>query len=239
MSSTFFGDYLARRSMYSPHDVAFKDLGKTDVHSDGLRVTFVEANERANRLAGWLQAQGVGHADRVAILAKDGIEHFDCFFACSKLGAIHTAMNWRLHPQEVVEIFQSVQPTVLLFSGDFVSAVQEIAKIYSIGLVQLDGEMLSIALDYGIIQDQEWSFTPCDHVVEEDIAALIFTGGTTGLPKAAKISHRQIAWNTLNTIIHDLRHGDTYLNVFPLFHTGGMFVYTVPLVIGWNNDCDA
>ena len=40
-----------------------------------------------------------------------------------------------------------------------------------------------------------------------------------------------IAWNTLNTVIHDLRHEDTYLNVFPLFHTGGMFVYTLPNVI--------
>jgi fatty-acyl-CoA synthase len=68
-------------------------------------------------------------------------------------------------------------------------------------------------------------------VDEETIAALIFTGGTTGLPKAAQISHRMIAWNTLNTIIHDLYHDDTYLNVFPLFHTGGLFVYTLPNVI--------
>jgi fatty-acyl-CoA synthase len=51
------------------------------------------------------------------------------------------------------------------------------------------------------------------------------------MPKAAQVSHRMIAWNTLNTFIHDLRHEDTYLNVFPLFHTGGLFVYTMPQVI--------
>jgi len=66
---------------------------------------------------------------------------------------------------------------------------------------------------------------------EEDIACLIFTGGTTGLPKAAQISHRMIAWNTLNTIIHDLHHDDVTVNTFPLFHTGGLLVYTVPLLI--------
>jgi fatty-acyl-CoA synthase len=68
-------------------------------------------------------------------------------------------------------------------------------------------------------------------VDEETIAALIFTGGTTGRPKAAQISHRMIAWNTLNTVIHDLHHDDVYLNVFPLFHTGGLFVYTLPQII--------
>ena len=65
----------------------------------------------------------------------------------------------------------------------------------------------------------------------EDIAALIFTGGTTGLAKAAQVSHRMIAWNTLNTVIHDVTHDDVYLNVFPMFHTGGIFVYTLPQVI--------
>ncbi|PJF40782.1 MAG: long-chain fatty acid--CoA ligase, partial [Candidatus Thermofonsia Clade 1 bacterium] len=70
-----------------------------------------------------------------------------------------------------------------------------------------------------------------DSVEAEDTACLIFTGGTTGLPKAAQISHRMIAWNTLNTIIHDLRHGDITVNVFPMFHTGGLLVYTTPLLI--------
>jgi fatty-acyl-CoA synthase len=48
---------------------------------------------------------------------------------------------------------------------------------------------------------------------------LIFTGGTTGLPKAAQVSHRMIGWNTLNTVIHDVTHDDVYLNVFPLCST--------------------
>jgi len=71
----------------------------------------------------------------------------------------------------------------------------------------------------------------CETLEAEDTAALIFTGGTTGLPKAAEVSHRMIAWNTLNTVIHDVTHNDVYLNVFPMFHTGGLFVYTLPPVI--------
>ncbi len=85
----YIGDYLGRRELYSPDKLAFIDAGK----SPEWRLTYREANRRANRLANWLKSQGVDKGDRVAILAKDGYEHLDLFFACSKLGAIHTALN--------------------------------------------------------------------------------------------------------------------------------------------------
>jgi fatty-acyl-CoA synthase len=81
------------------------------------------------------------------------------------------------------------------------------------------------------LQAQEATPVTCERLEAEDTAALIFTGGTTGLPKAAMVSHRMIGWNTLNTVIHDVTHNDVYLNVFPVFHTGGLFVYTLPQVI--------
>jgi fatty-acyl-CoA synthase len=93
-------------------------------------------------------------------------------------------------------------------------------------LAHVDGAGLANSLPYA----EAWkdvSDAPIteETLVMEDIAALLFTGGTTGLPKGAMISHRQICWNTLNTVIHDLTHDDVYLNVFPLFHTGGLFTY--------------
>ena len=74
----------------------------------------------------------------------------------------------------------------------------------------------------------------CETQDREDIACLIFTGGTTGLPKGAMISHRQICWNVLNTVIHDLTHDDIYLCVFPLFHAGGFFAYMPSQVVFGN-----
>ncbi|HEY8380041.1 MAG TPA: AMP-binding protein, partial [Nannocystis sp.] len=64
----------------------------------------------------------------------------------------------------------------------------------------------------------------------EDIACLLFTGGTTGAPKAAMISYRMIAWNTLNTVVHELQRGDVTITHTPMFHTGGLLVYTLPLL---------
>lgn len=229
----YIGDYLGRRAIYSPEKLAIVDAGK----EPALRLTYAALNERANRLANWLRdAAGVGYGDRVAILARDGVEHLDCFFACAKLGAIHTALNWRLHWRETGAILANTTPKVLLFSADFAEAVAELQQAPEAASVRhylhLEGERVggSLALAEAMREGGETAvLTPAVH--EETTAALIFTGGTTGLPKAAQVTHKMIAWNSLNTIIHDLHHDDTYLNVFPLFHTGGLFVYTLPQII--------
>ncbi len=70
----------------------------------------------------------MGYRDRVAILAQDGVEHLDLFHACSKLGAIHTALNWRLHWRELAGIVENTTPKVLVYSDKFKDAVAEIAQ---------------------------------------------------------------------------------------------------------------
>jgi fatty-acyl-CoA synthase len=224
----YIGDYLARRELYSPDKLAFIDAGKTPE----WRLTFRDANRRANKLANWFKSQGIEKGDRVAILGRDGYEHLDVFFACSKIGAIHTALNWRLHWQELLEILRYTAPKILVYSAEFKEAVSRLLTHYSVTSLSLEGNGLEGSLPFeATLQSGMDSSVTCPSLEAEDIAALIFTGGTTGLPKAAQVSHRMIAWNTLNTVIHDLTHNDVYLNVFPMFHTGGLFVYTLPQVI--------
>lgn len=224
----YIGDYLARRELYSPDKLAFIDAGK----SPEWRLTFRDANRRANKLANWLKSQGIEMGDRVAILAKDGYEHLDLFFACAKLGAVHTALNWRSHWRELLEIFQYTNPKILVFSDDFKEGVSNLITNYQLPILHLDGNGIDGSLHFeSTLQSASDSAVTCESLEAEDTAALIFTGGTTGLPKAAQVSHRMIAWNTLNTVVHDVTHNDVYLNVFPMFHTGGLFVYTLPQVI--------
>ncbi len=230
----YIGDYLARRELYSPQALAIVDAGK----SPEWRLTYQEMNRRANRLANGFRLLGVSKGDRVAILARDGVEHLDAFFACSKLGAIHTALNWRLHWQELVEIFRQTTPKVLVYSDDFRESVRQLAEALREGpalpvrFFHIEGEGIAGSQHFEtLLQAQADTPVTCESLEAEDIAALIFTGGTTGLSKAAQVSHRMIAWNTLNTVIHDVTHNDIYLNVFPMFHTGGLFVYTLPQVI--------
>ncbi|GAB5491278.1 MAG: long-chain fatty acid--CoA ligase [Phototrophicaceae bacterium] len=227
----FVGDILGRRALYTPDDLAVVDAGK-DPHRS---FTYREMNSRANRLANWLKdGAGIQKGDRVAILAHDGVEHLDLFFACGKLGAIHVPFNWRLHWRELLDLVNDTTPTVLVFSDEFREEAQHLANAADCiqHILHIDGEGLANSRYFEkTLMDSTLRPVHTESVTEEDIACLIFTGGTTGLPKGAQISHRMIAWNTLNTIIHDLRHGDVTVNTFPLFHTGGLLVYTTPLLI--------
>lgn len=228
----YIGDYLGRRAIYSPDRLAIVDAGK----APAWRLTYAQLNERANRLANWLSGTAeVRFGDRVAILARDGVEHLDTFFACSKLGAMHTALNWRLHWRELVSVLKNTSPKVLIYADDFREAVAQIqrAEVRSLRhFLHVEGEGVGESVHFETaVQSSPPTPISCEDVAAESIAALIFTGGTSGLPRAAQVSHRMIGWNTLNTIIHDLHHDDIYLNVFPLFHTGGLFVYTLPQVM--------
>ncbi len=254
----YIGDYLGRRQIYSPDKLAIIDAGKTPA----LELTFRQMNERANRLANWLRdVAGVQKGDRVAILARDGVEHLDLFYACAKLGAIHTPFNWRLHWRELAGLIELTTPRALLFSDDFKDAIAQIKLSMSNGqrsivnaegarpspltianwtlnidnFLHLDGPGLPFSHNYQSTLDQSTNLPiTCEALTEEDIACLLFTGGTTGLPKGAMISHRMICWNVLNTVIHDLHHDDVYVNVFPLFHAGGLFTYLSSQVIFGN-----
>jgi fatty-acyl-CoA synthase len=242
----YIGDYLGRREIYSPDKLAIIDAGR----DPELRLTYREWNQRVNRFANWLKHEaGIGYRDRVAILARDGIEHLDLIYACGKLGAIHTALNWRLHWRELVGLIEDTTPRVLLYSDDFAETVAQVeAEIRNTPhairhYLHLEGGGIPFTgsgqTPASLYYESTIAASPATPVVyealdKEDIACLIFTGGTTGLPKGAMISHRQINWNVLNTVIHDLTHDDIYLCVFPLFHAGGLFAYMSSQVVFGN-----
>ncbi len=234
----YIGDSLGRREIYSPMKLAIVDVGQ----EPELRLTYQQWNQRVKCLANWFRNQAaIAKGDRVAILARDGIEHLDCFYACGKLGAIHTALNWRLHWRETASLISDTQPKVLLYSTEFSADVAKIAAISRSQNLKLNfflhlgANGISGSVNYvDALKSSPDTAVTCETLGKEDIACLLFTGGTTGLPKGAKISHRQIQWNVLNTIVHDLDRDDKYLNVFPLFHAGGLFAYTSSQIVFGN-----
>ncbi len=227
----YIGDTLGRRAIYTPDRLAVVDAGKPD----RPHYTYRQMNERANRFANWLRDEvGVGKGDRIGIIAHDGVEFLDAFHACGKLGAILACYNWRMHWRELAQVIADTTPKLLIYSDEFRESVANLLP---------ESPSVTHALHIegaGVVGSQRFedalqSGDPApvvdESITEEDIVALIFTGGTTGLPKGAQISHRMIGWNTLNTVIHDILPGDTTVNVFPMFHTGGLLVYTAPLMI--------
>src|SRR5262249_14715656 len=152
-------------------------------------------------------------------------------FACGKLGAVFVPFNWRSHVRELAELFAQTTPKVLLYSDELREAARDLvpgAPSVTHHL-HLEGEGIPGSLPYeGTMSAQRDAPITNDAVDAEDILCLLFTGGTTGLPKAARISYRMTAWNTLNTVVHEIARGDVTITHTPMFHTGGLFVHTLP-----------
>ena len=224
-------DLAGRRALYSPNRIAFVDFrqGKRTEYS------YQHFNARANGLAGHFNKMGVGRGDRVAVLADNGIEHLECCFASWKIGAIHVPLNWRASAVELARFLQTTTPKSIVVQEKFRDLLNRATTTcQSAASIQIITISESAGCEYEAIAagtDQSPAFPGPATTNPRDIAVILFTGGTTGHPKAVCISHENIAWNTLNTTIHDAEGEDRYLNVMPLFHTGGLLVYTIPLFI--------
>ena len=215
----YVGDYLARRCVYDAEAVALVEISG----SEPVRHTYGDMDAAANRVAAWLRVRGTGKGDRVAYVGSDRVEAFTMFFACCKLGAAFAPLNWRLHPNEVAGLVARLDPVVIVWED--AGAVPAIVE-------HLPADLL-VNIDDAV---SGWAGSPSDPISEESVtelttACLLFTGGTTGIPKAAEISHRQVVWNTMNALMADVLPTDTFLNIFPLFHTGGLFSFSVPLLL--------
>jgi fatty-acyl-CoA synthase len=220
----YIGDPLARRALYTPQSLALVDGSVEDLPR---RFTYAQLNQRANGVAAGLRAHGITHGSRVALIAHDSIVFYDVFFGCGKLGAALVALNWRLHPRELEEQVRLTEPALVLFeeAGAPGSAVAHLEAMDSAPTCITLGEVESMARAHTVQP------VSCDALTERDTACLLFTGGTTGRPKAAQMSHGQIAWNTFNTRLGDVRETDIFLNIFPMYHAGGLFAFSVPLLI--------
>ncbi len=123
----YIGDWMGRGAQYWPDNIAVVDAAKLDAEQPKQgRFTYAEMNRRAEAVAGWLQAQGLGHGDRVAVVALNGVEVLDIFFACGKLGAIFVPFNWRLHPAELADLVVQTTPAALFFSDEFAQSIAAI-----------------------------------------------------------------------------------------------------------------
>jgi fatty-acyl-CoA synthase len=222
----YIGDWMERGARYWPDNLAVVDLASAG------RYTYAQMNQRANAVARWLRAAGVVRGDRVAVLAMNCVEILDLFFACAKLGAIFAPLNWRSHWRELADVFEKTSPRVLATARAHrrdPRPTRPRRPHRRLGPPQRRRRRRQRRLrERPAHHPRRARHQP--HVDAEDIVCLLFTGGTTGAPKAAQISHRMIAYNTLNTLIHELARGDVTLTHTPMFHTGGLFVYTIPLL---------
>ena len=224
-------DWLARRALLSPERVALIDAIRA-----GHRITWREWNAAANRTAHLLGGLlGVKRGERVAVLAMNCVEYLDIVFACAKLGAILQPLNWRLSVEELKGLIADAEPVVLLYGPDFQAQVEAVRpQARSVRhMVALKNTLNGSSSDVFFSVRDTLRDTPLPPLELEasEPWVLCYTGGSTGLPKAAILTHGSITANAANTVVSwGLTAQDVALLNAPLFHTGGLNVFTTPLV---------
>jgi acyl-CoA synthetase (AMP-forming)/AMP-acid ligase II len=215
------GSFLGKRAFLNPHNEAVVEP------STGRRFTYGELDRRCNRVAHALEASGIGTGDRVGILLMNGVEFLETFFAVAKLGGVVVPLNWRLVPDELEFILKDSGTSALVFGGEFAAPVAELqsrgdrtdVRVW----VQQGGDPLPFAAAY-----DEWMGAASDAPVpvtasDTDDLFIMYTSGTTGLPKGVVHTHDTVLWGTLTIgATADIRFKDRYLVSLPMFHVGAL-----------------
>ncbi|MDZ7266579.1 MAG: long-chain fatty acid--CoA ligase [candidate division KSB1 bacterium] len=223
--STYVTDWLHKRACLTPEQPALLD------RASGRQLTFAEWNAQANRTANFLRALGVQPGDRVSVYASNCPAYLDLLFACGKIGAILHNLNWRLTVFELRVLLAEAEAKVLCYSPEWRLQVEELRPALGNTTIVALGE--PAAGERGFHEREQYADILPDpaQLHSDDAWAIFYTGGTTGLPKGAVLTHGNMTWNSINTVTSwGLTAADCAALQLPLFHIGGPNIFMLPLV---------
>ena len=246
-------EYLERNARLWPNDVALVELNPTVTvptlttwkEYDLVQplkgvpyrqeITWAVFNEKSNRVANFLLARGIKKDDKVAILMMNCLDWLPVYFGILKTGAVAVPLNFRYSSDEIEYCLNLSDSIVLIFGTEFIGRIEEIAPSISKGrlLLYLGPSCPSFAEDM-VQQTANYSSTSPDVIVNDSVnAAIYFSSGTTGFPKAILHTHNAL----LHTAIMEQKHhgttrSDTFLCIPPLYHTGAKMHWMGSLISG-------
>lgn len=187
-------------------------------------ITWQVFDEKANRVANLLMSRGVGRGNKVAILLMNCLEFLPIYFGILKTGAVVVPMNFRFSAEEIRYCVELSDTDVLLFGPEFIGRVEEIAEeIEAHRLLMYVGSGIcpTFAEDYDQQVVNFSSAAPLVRIEDEDDAAIYFSSGTTGFPKAILHNHESLMQAArMEQKHHATSRDDCFLLIPPLYHTG-------------------
>ncbi|MFD0027102.1 acyl-CoA synthetase [Streptomyces sp. NPDC055059] len=213
MRNEGLGSWPARRARKTPHRTAL-------IHGT-TTVTYAALHERTTRLAHALRALGVRRGDRVAYLGPNHPSFLEALFATGLLGALFVPLNTRLADPELAFQIRDSGATVLLHAAARGGDLPGVRTA-----VEADGPAYEDLLAAAPV-------LPIDEQVgPDDVGIIMYTSGTTGRPKGAMLTHGNLTWNAVNVLVdQDLIADEIALVAAPLFHTAGLNMLTLPVLL--------
>jgi fatty-acyl-CoA synthase len=194
------------------------------LQQDGCRLSYRQLNDRVNRLVHCLAAQGVTRGDRIAVLSENRCEYVEVELAAATLGVITACQNWRQADRELTHCIRAVEPKLIFVSERYTPSLARID--HGVPRMIVFGEEYESALARANSTSE-----PPQLAEPEDGLIILYTSGTTGLPKGAVISHRAMVARTLiGSVDRPLGRDDGYLAWTPMYHMGSTdYVYSTLL----------
>ena len=220
------GNWIRKWALIQPH--------KPAVIFDGVEISYRQLNEKVNRLANGLRKLGMEKGDRVGVLLYNSPVYIEIYFALAKMGAILVPINWRLSRREIEFILKDSGTKGLCFEREFaelIGSVKADLPVRDHGLICVGEDVPSWSVAYEKLVENE---SACEPEIQapaggEDPHVIMYTSGTTGVPKGAILPHRKTFFNVLNAAVYyDLSAKDIFLMPRVLFHSGGLLVSLSP-----------
>ena len=227
------GGLLRNRARLNPDRLAYID-GTLDV-----RLSFAQLHARVSQLANAFLDSGIEKGERVGLLAMNSAEFVESYFALGTIGAVVVPLNWRLVPDELEFILKDSGTRRLIFGEEFLDSVTELHsrgdKTDIAHWLQIEGEQDTAfyAQSYQQFRDAGSTAAPELGAFDDDMLYIMYTSGTTGLPKGVVHTHHTSFWAVLTiSSSADYHEGDVFLSPLPMFHVGALTPISVNVYMG-------
>lgn len=246
------GYWTAKAAFLHPH--------RTALVTPSRRWTYRELEEGVARAAALLQARGIGVGDRFGLLMWNDPRFLELLFAAGRVGAVAVPLNWRLAAPELAFQVEDAGVELLFVGPEQVELGREVAQLTGCGTLHLP-EAYDEAAAWALweeVKDLDHSSPGVNGAAsrkgsvlpgpgpstpgppppmaslpgDDDPVLMVYTSGTTGRPKGAVLTHRNLFWNAINDILAlGITWQDTSLTVLPLMHAGGLGLFTLPTLL--------
>ena len=246
-------EILARNAKKWPHDVALVEINPQELEKrhttwreysliesspiEAFRseITWAEFEEKANRFANLLLSRGFKKGDKIAILLMNCLEWLPIYFGILRAGCLAVPLNFRYTADEIKYCLELADADVLVFGPEFTGRVEQIidriprvrARFY------VGDDCPSFAESYRSFASYCSSRTPAIQLSDDDDAAIYFSSGTTGFPKAIVLQHHCLMHSCeVEQNHHGQKKEDCFLCIPPLYHTGAKMHWFGSFLVG-------
>jgi fatty-acyl-CoA synthase len=221
------GEWVFKRAWTCPEAPFLQEEG-------GRAFTNRAFNGRVNRMAHALASWGAGRGERVAVLMANCSEFLEILFACAKTGAVMVPLNHRLTVPELAFILGDCSPRLLVYAAEFEATVVQLTPSLSDTTRRVrnggaSGGDPSLEASVALFPDREP--VPAAEVAPAHPLFIMYTSGTTGDPKGAVLTHENVLFGAIHTVVGcGIDRSCKSLVVAPLFHIGALGASVLPVV---------